>query len=166
MSTIRLIQSKSNSVGSGSYLRDYDLSLKAKGLLAQMIVYPLRSDFSLDAITFFNRDGEQSIRAAVRELEQNGYLYRYQGRDAMGHLLPVEYIIFEDPTEGIEMHELNHLNEHETPDGPVSEDIPGDYAEEAYDQLVEYLDLLRKLNISVSEMAQVIHKLIPEFSSD
>ena len=73
------------------YLRDTNLSLKAKGLLAQW--YRLATEYLVQ----LNPNGEWAVRSALRELETAGYIVRYQQRDASGRFLSTEYIVYEIP---------------------------------------------------------------------
>ena len=119
MGIITTIKSTDYMIPHDFYLRDTRLSLKAKGLMAQIHAYPLKADFSIESLTFDNQDGIKSIRAALHELEHYSYIDRYQGRDENGHLLPVEFTIFENPYHGIELDDTN--------DEPI--EIPkGDYS--------------------------------------
>jgi len=102
MSTITIKKSTNESIGRTYYLCDPRLSLKAKGLMSQLLWYPRNSDFDLDALTYHNQDGEKSIRSAIQDLQKHGYLERWQKRNNKGQLLPVEYTIYENPYEGMD----------------------------------------------------------------
>ena len=52
------------------------LSAKAKGIFAHMVQKPPRWNFSAERISLAMRDGLDSIRAGLRELEEAGYLRR------------------------------------------------------------------------------------------
>lgn len=80
------------------YLRDTNLSLKAKGLLAQMLLLASNGfHLSTEYLLQLNPNGEWTIRSALRELETAGYIVRYQQRDASGQFLSTEYIVYEIP---------------------------------------------------------------------
>lgn len=81
------------------YLRDTNLSLKAKGLLAQMLLLAQRDSFQLSTeyLVQLNPNGKSAVRSALRELENAGYITRYQQRDASGRFLSTEYIVYEIP---------------------------------------------------------------------
>lgn len=80
------------------YLRDTNLSLKAKGLLAQMLLLASNGfHLSTEYLLQLNPNGEWTIRSALRELETAGYIVRYQQRDASGRFLSTEYIVYEIP---------------------------------------------------------------------
>ena len=73
------------------------MSLKAKGLLSQMLSLPEDWDFTLKGLSLINREQIDAIRAAVRELEQAGYIVRSRERDSQGRLRGADYIIYEQP---------------------------------------------------------------------
>jgi len=107
MSKIRVIESTEAAIENDYFMRDSRLSLKSKALLSQMHAIAPCDDFSLEEIENSNKDKEQSIRSAMRELEQYSYLERTQNRDKRGQVLPVNYIIYENPYEGMAMPELD-----------------------------------------------------------
>lgn len=59
---------------SNAHLRDKDLSLKAKGLLSQMLSLPTDWDYSVAGLASINREKETSIMSALKELKSSGYL--------------------------------------------------------------------------------------------
>ena len=70
----RVNKTKDYTVMSNTHLRDKRLSLKAKGLLSQMLSLPENWDFSLDGIVSINRESESAVKAAMGELKKQGYL--------------------------------------------------------------------------------------------
>ena len=54
-------------------------------------------DFTLKGLSLINREQIDAIRAAVRELEQAGYIVRSRERDSQGRLRGADYIIYEQP---------------------------------------------------------------------
>ena len=67
MPVFRVERNKGYTVMSNYHLRDKSLSLKAKGLLSQMLSLPEEKGLSL-----INREQIDAIRAVVKELEQAG----------------------------------------------------------------------------------------------
>ena len=84
-------------VMSNHHLRDKGLSLKAKGLLSQMLSLPEDWDYTLAGLAKINAEGKDAIRAAVQELERAGYIRRSRVRDGKGCLRGTEYVIYERP---------------------------------------------------------------------
>lgn len=76
-----------------SYLRDKELSLKAKGLLTQILSLPEDWNVSIARLAGMNADGQAAMKAAIKELEERGYLSRRQIRNGT-KLSSVEYIPF------------------------------------------------------------------------
>ena len=68
-----------------------ELSLKAKGLLSQMLSLPEDWDYTLAGLSHINRESIDAIRTAVWELEKAGYITRRQGRDDKGKMAAIEY---------------------------------------------------------------------------
>ena len=64
------------------HLRDKSLSLKAKGLLSQMLSLPEEWDYTLQGLAYINREQIDAIRQAVHELEEAGYIVRTRERDS------------------------------------------------------------------------------------
>jgi hypothetical protein len=97
MAVFRIEKTQNYTVMSNHHLRNVGLSLKAKGLLSQMLSLPENWDYTLAGLAAINRESIDAIRTAVWELEGAGYIERRQGRDAKGKMVPIEYIIFEQP---------------------------------------------------------------------
>ena len=97
MSTFRVNKNVNYTVMSNHHLQDKRLSLKAKGLLSYMLSLPDDWDYSLKGLTTGCRDGIDSVRSAVHELEDGGYLCRSKVRDARGRIIDYNYEVFELP---------------------------------------------------------------------
>ncbi|MCD7785629.1 MAG: helix-turn-helix domain-containing protein [Oscillospiraceae bacterium] len=79
------------------HLRNKNLSLKAVGLLSKMLSLPTDWDYSLQGLAALNTDGVDEIRSAMKDLEEQGYVYRYQTRDENGHMSKARYTVFNIP---------------------------------------------------------------------
>ena len=95
MTVFRVEKSRNYTVMSNEHLRNREMSLKAKGLLSQMLSLPDTWDYSLEGLSRINREGIDAIRTAIQELERFGYLERKRVRDAQGRLTGTEYIVHE-----------------------------------------------------------------------
>ena len=82
---------------SNHHLRNKELSLKAKGLLSQMLSLPEDWDYTLAGLSHINREKIDAIREAVKELEKAGYIVRSRERDEKGRLRGTDYVIYEQP---------------------------------------------------------------------
>ena len=81
MTVFRVEKNANYTVMSNEHLRNRELSLKAKGLLSQMLSLPEEWDYSLEGLSRINREGVDAIRTGIRELEEHGYLERRRLRD-------------------------------------------------------------------------------------
>lgn len=97
MAVFRVEKSRDYTVMSNCHLRDKGLSLKAKGLLSQMLSLPEDWDYTLSGLSHINRESKDAIRSAVNELEAAGYIQRRQTTDASGKFSGNEYVIHESP---------------------------------------------------------------------
>ena len=97
MAVFRVERTRDYIVMSNYHLRDKELSLKAKGLLSQMLSLPEDWDYTLSGLFCINRESKDTIRSAVNELEKAGYVQRRQTTDASGKFSGNEYIIHECP---------------------------------------------------------------------
>ncbi len=98
MPVFRVERNKGYTVMSNHHLRDKSLSLKAKGLLSQILSLPEDWDYTLSGLCYINRESKDAIRSAVNELERAGYIERHQTTDESGKFSSNEYIIHEQPT--------------------------------------------------------------------
>ena len=79
-----------------------DLSLKARGMLCTMLSLPDDWEFSENGLQAILRDGQTSIRSAIKELEGAGFLSRTRERDESGRMgrcvwIVCDYPRFENP---------------------------------------------------------------------
>ena len=128
MAVFRVEKNKGYTVMSNHHLRNKELSLKAKGLLSQMLSLPEDWDYTLAGLSLINRESIDAIRTAVWELEKAGYITRRQGRDEKGKMTAIEYTIYEQPQPpALDCPVLenptadNPILENPTPDNPTSE---------------------------------------------
>ena len=114
MAVFRVEKNRGYTVMSNHHLRNKALSLKAKGLLSQMLSLPEDWDYTLKGLSLINRESIDAIRTAVWELEKAGYIRREQGRDPKGKMADMVYTIYEQPV--LE----NPVLENPTSDNPSS----------------------------------------------
>ena len=98
MAVFRIDKTRDYTVMSNHHLRNTELSLKAKGLLSLMLSLPDNWDYTTKGLARICKDGVDSICAAVRELEEHGYVIRERVRGANGQLGSIEYTILEQPS--------------------------------------------------------------------
>lgn len=102
MSVIRVNKTKDYVVMSNHHFKERKMSLKAKGLLSEMLSLPNDWDYSISGLVSINKENETSIKSALNELKEFGYL-------KVNKLLPnetytgrIEYVydIYEKKQEG------------------------------------------------------------------
>ena len=74
--SFRVERNTGYTVMSNHHLRNKELTLKAKGLLSQMLSLPEDWDYTLAGLSHINREKIDAIREAVKELEKAGYIVR------------------------------------------------------------------------------------------
>ena len=127
MAVFRVEKNRGYTVMSNHHLRNKDLSLKAKGLLSQMLSLPEDWDYTLKGLSLINRESIDAIRTAVWELEKAGYITRQQNRDGKGKMADMVYTIYEQPQPRPEAEDEeqpgleNPVLENPTSDNPTSE---------------------------------------------
>ena len=113
MAVMRVERNSNYTVMANYHLRDKQLSLKAKGLLSVMLSLPVEWDYTMAGLAFISKESIDAIRAAIKELEQTGYIIQ---------LTDTEYTIYESPQKKDDA----LLDEHKVPassthPSPVSE---------------------------------------------
>lgn len=86
MPVFRVERTKNFTVMSNHHLRDKTISLKAKGLLSQMLSLPNDWDYTLRGLAAINKESIDAVRTAIHELETAGYVVRSRVRDERGLL--------------------------------------------------------------------------------
>lgn len=80
MSDFERVKSDTFVTIANSFLKDKNLSNKAKGVLAMILSLPDSWDFSIKGMVKITKDGEASLRAAINEMKENGYCAMKQVR--------------------------------------------------------------------------------------
>lgn len=117
MAVFRVNANKNYTIMSNVHFRDKSLSLKAKGLLSQMLSLPENWDYTVAGLCAINKESKSAIQAALKELEDSGYLIRTRTQDDKGRFDYV-YDIYEKPRHG-EPRPENRLT-----DNPCTENPP------------------------------------------
>lgn len=152
MAVFRVEKNQNYTVMSNHHLRNPDLSLKAKGLLSQMLSLPEEWDYTLKGLSKINREGIDAIREAIRELERAGYVTRTRVRNEKGQLGAADYVIhefpmppnpiLENPTQG------KPISENPTLDNPMQEN-PMQLNKELSSKELSNTDLLNNHSIPI-----------------
>ena len=111
MAVIRVEKNKNYTTMSNYHLRDKRLSLRAKGLLSEMLSLPDDWNYSIAGLASINKEKEDSIKSILKELKDAGYLImnKLLPSKENGGKITYEYVIHEKPVnqEG----ENQHLDE-------------------------------------------------------
>ena len=100
MSTVFRVEKTANyTVMSNTHLKDRRLSYKSKGLLSVILSLPPDWDYTITGLSVIAADGIDSVKTAIKELEQYGYVTRTQLRDERGRMAQNEYRVYENPTD-------------------------------------------------------------------
>lgn len=82
-----------------TWLRDETLSLRARGLLAQLMSHSIGWEITVESLVRVNPEGRDAIRKAMNELIDAGYLTREQGRGDHNKFGNMTYVITEPTPE-------------------------------------------------------------------
>lgn len=110
MSVIRVNKTKDYTVMSNHHLKNRNLSLKAKGLLSQMLALPEGWDYSINGLVAINKESEASIKSALNELKAEGYLQITKLKPNQTESGRIEYLydIYEEPKQEGEKQEVEN----------------------------------------------------------
>lgn len=97
MSVFRVEKNKNYTVMANYHLRDKGLSFRARGMLSTILSLPDDWDYSVNGLVTLAKDGYDSVKSTLKELEQNGYLVRTRARKGHGRLGSMIYTIYEEP---------------------------------------------------------------------
>ena len=97
MARINVVKEAGYTVVPNFHLRDITISLRAKGLLTQMLSLPEGWDFSIAGLAAINGESRGAIGTTLRELESAGYVTRTRIRESSGRLGGSTYVISTTP---------------------------------------------------------------------
>lgn len=96
---VRINKTDNYTVMSNYHLREQGMSLKAKGLLSQMLSLPDEWEYSIAGLAKINKESESAIKSALKELREFGYLHvtKIMPRESESGRIEYIYDIFEKP---------------------------------------------------------------------
>ncbi len=83
-------------------LQDPNMSMKAKGLYAYLMSLPEDWVLHQTELKRHFKDGRDSIRTAINELIQNGYVTKVDTRNDLGQIVDCTYTVYEEPINSTE----------------------------------------------------------------
>lgn len=181
MSVFRVNKTKDYVTMSKYHFKEKKMSLKAKGLLSEMLSLPDEWDYSVVGLSEINIESRNSINSILNELEEFGYLKRSRNY-VNGKIANWTYDIYEKPlylkNEDIENEDIENLDiENDTQlnnkelstkelsDKQYKENTKRKYFDddELNDMFLEYLSLREKIKAVNTERAikGLLNKLEP-----
>ena len=97
MSVIRVEKTSNYTVMANYHFKEKGLSLKAKGIMSLMLSLPNDWDYTVEGLATLSKDGINSVRSALKELENFHYLVMERERDKKGILRGTVYTLYEKP---------------------------------------------------------------------
>ncbi|WP_303104141.1 helix-turn-helix domain-containing protein [uncultured Mitsuokella sp.] len=97
MSVIRVEKTSNYTVMANYHFKEKGLSLKAKGIMSLMLSLPDDWDYTVEGLATLSKDGINSVRSALKELENFHYLVMERERDKKGILRGTVYTLYEKP---------------------------------------------------------------------
>lgn len=96
MSVIRIEKNRNYTVIHNEFLRNKELSLKAKGLLAMCLSLPDDWNYNIRGLVSLCKESLTSVRSSLKELEEHGYVVITKLQDEKGRFT-YNYTIYEVP---------------------------------------------------------------------
>ena len=93
---IRVEKNREYVVMNNKFLRNKEMSLKAKGLLALCLSLPDTWDYSMNGLVAICKENITAVRSGLKELEEHGHLKINKHKNEKGHF-EYEYVIYEHP---------------------------------------------------------------------
>lgn len=118
-----IVKRKNYTIITNEAVRDKRLSLKARGLLCFCMSLSDAWKYSVQGLASAAGVGVDTIKSAIKELEQVGYLVRKKYRDEHGRMA-CDYVISDQPVKA-EQHEEQSIEEHVETEKPERENHGG-----------------------------------------
>ena len=111
MAKFKVNKTKDYTIMSNYHLKEKNMSLKAKGLLSIMLSLPEDWDYSISGLVAISLENETSIKSALAELKQLGYLevIKLMPNESETGRIDYVYNIYEIPKQEGEKQEVENL---------------------------------------------------------
>jgi len=116
---IREKKERDYTVVDNTYIRDCDISWKAKGLFTYILSLPENWKIYMSELVNHSTGGREELKSIIKELINAGYIIRSKTQDKKGLFIGWSYNIIESPDCGI-----NRERENRPSDIPTSENKP------------------------------------------
>lgn len=154
MAKIRVFKETDYTVLDNGIFRDKNLSLKARGLLVTMLSLPEKWNYTIEGLSVILKDGKDSIRSTLKELEEAGYLVRNRIRNDKGQLTETEYIVYEKSVKNPENKGFQPKSENPMLDNPIQLNKYNNKTNNLYSATGSHdRDILEKVSSITNDMA-------------
>lgn len=111
MAKFKVNKTKDYTIMSNYHLKEKNMSLKAKGLLSVMLSLPDNWDYSISGLIAISLENETSIKSALSELKQFGYLevIKLMPNESENGRIDYVYNIYEKPKQEGKKQEVENL---------------------------------------------------------
>jgi hypothetical protein len=100
MNKVSRVKNENFTIISNVFLKDKNLSIKAKGFLAVVMGLPSDWEFSINGICSIIKEGKTAIYNVIDELKDCGYCTVVTCRDEKGRISGTDYTFYEEPQNG------------------------------------------------------------------
>lgn len=160
MAVIRVNKTADYTVMSNTHFKESEMSLKAKGLLSLMLSLPDNWDYSINGLVSLSKDGRDSVRKALEELEKYGYLKRTALKDKQGRFAGYEYDIYETPiVENLTTEKP--LSENPTTENPIQLNTKQSSTKQSSTKQLSTKEINKELNNNISTDFETLWKMYP-----
>lgn len=97
MNKVSRVKNDNFTIISNVFLRDKNISIKAKGFLAVVMGLPSDWEFSIDGVCSILKEGKTAIYNVIDELKGLGYCTVLTCRDEKGRISGNDYTFYEEP---------------------------------------------------------------------
>lgn len=97
MNKVVRVKNDNFTIISNVFLKDKNLSIKAKGFLSIVMGLPSDWEFSINGICSTLKEGKTAIYNVIDELKDNGYCKVITSRDNKGRIIGNDYTFYEEP---------------------------------------------------------------------
>jgi len=137
-----------------AWARDRRLSRKARGLLVELLSHQVGWSVTVASLVESGTEGRDAVRSAIAELEDAGYLHRYQVVGADGRFLSVEYDLHNPSSDNPTSDEPPYKKTNSLKEKSSTTTTASDGEERATSRQARYLrDMLSKLGEEVDDVA-------------
>lgn len=151
MSTVfRVEKNREFVVMSNRFLRNKEMSLKAKGLLALCLSLPESWDYSMNGLVAICKENITAVRSALKELEKHGHLQIIKTKNDKGHF-EYEYVIYESP----------HIENLYVENQPMENLLVEKHIQQSIEEVIIKKENIEEENLYI-ELEEILHSQIED----